>query len=442
LTRWRFAAATDTGLVRQTNQDAVYVDDTLAIIADGMGGHAAGEVAAAMAIETVLQGYRENPSVEGLVESIQYANLAVVADAKKNPDHFGMGTTVIAVGLTYDVEGRVSPTLVHVGDSRAYQLRDGALRQLSDDHSVAEEWVRMGRLTPEEAAVHPRRHQLTRGVGVEDTIAIDVSSIIAVAGDRLMLCSDGLSNELDADTLARLASAPNGLELAVEQLVAAAKAAGGHDNISVILLEFDEVNVAASPIRRTMSTAPPPVERTIAKAKARRRMPTWRAWAFVVLILVVVAGGVAILRWYAYSTYYLGNHDGAVAVYEGQPQGVLWFKPKVVRTTKFLVKDLQPGDRQALAATISEASVGEAMDEARYLNRLWRMSLTPTTTTTKPSATTTAPPVAYTPTTTTTKPVRKKVTPTTTTTTSTTTTTTTLPSTTTTLVTTTTATTG
>ncbi len=96
-----------------------------------------------------------------------------------------MGTTIIAVGLTYDLGGTASPTLVHVGDSRAYQLRDGALRQLSEDHSVAEEWVRMGRLTPKRRAVHPRRHQLTRGIGVEDTISIDVTSIHAIGGDRI-----------------------------------------------------------------------------------------------------------------------------------------------------------------------------------------------------------------------------------------------------------------
>ena len=232
MTRWRYAAATDIGLVRQGNQDAVYADDTLAVIADGMGGHAAGEVAAAMTIDMVRDGFHRSQSVEGLVEAIQGANDAVLRDARSTPAHFGMGTTVIAVGLTYDFQGVVSPTLVHVGDSRAYQLRDGALRQLSEDHSVAEEWVRMGRLTPEEAAVHPRRHQLTRGVGVEDTIAIDVASINAVAGDRILLCSDGLSNELDADTLARLASAPNGLELATEQLVSAAKVAGGRDQLT------------------------------------------------------------------------------------------------------------------------------------------------------------------------------------------------------------------
>jgi PPM family protein phosphatase len=393
LTRWRYAAATDTGLVRQTNQDALFADDSLAIIADGMGGHAAGEVAAAIAINLIRDHFREHPTVEGFIESIQEANVAVVTDAKENPEHFGMGTTIIAVGLTYDLSDVVSPTLVHVGDSRAYQLRDGALRQLSEDHSVAEEWVRMGRLTPEEAAVHPRRHQLTRGVGVEDTISIDVTSIHAIAGDRILLCSDGLSNELDADTLARLASAPTGLEFAVESLVSAAKNAGGHDNISVILLEFDEVNVTAAPIHRTMSSAPPPIETSRPKSsKRKRRIVTWRVWAATFLFLAVVAGGVAIVHWYAYSTYYLGNDEGTIAIYQGQPSGVLWYRPIVVRNTDYLVAQLRPLDVQALDSSISEPTILAALHYAKYLHDTWELTQSEssgTTTTTKPSTTTT-----------------------------------------------------
>jgi protein phosphatase len=389
LTRWRYAAATDIGLVRQGNQDAVYADDSLAVIADGMGGHAAGEVAAAMTIEMVRDGFHRSQSVEGLVEAIQGANDAVLRDAKSTPAHFGMGTTVIAVGLTYDFQGVVSPTLVHVGDSRAYQLRDGALRQLSEDHSVAEEWVRMGRLTPEEAEVHPRRHQLTRGVGVEDTIAIDVASINAVAGDRILLCSDGLSNELDADTLARLASAPNGLELATEQLVSAAKVAGGRDNISVILLEFDEVNVAAAPLRRTMTSAPPVAPATKTKARRqRRRLVSWRASLAVLLFLGVVAGAVAIVRWYAYSTFYLANDAGQVAVYQGQPQGVLWFHPLLRVTTQYPAAHLRPVDERALAATISEPTLKAALTYAGFLNGEWQAGSTTTTTTTAVTTTT------------------------------------------------------
>lgn len=405
MTRWRYAAATDTGLVRQSNQDALYVDDRLAIIADGMGGHAAGEVAAALSIDLVRAGFREKKSVEGLVEAIQKANRAVLSDAKEHPEHFGMGTTIIAVGLTDDHDGVVSPTLVHVGDSRAYQLRDGALRQLSEDHSVAEEWVRMGRLTSEEAAVHPRRHQLTRGVGVEDSIAIDVTSISANVGDRILLCSDGLSNELDADTLARLASAPNGLELAVESMVSAAKVAGGRDNISVILLEFEEVNVAATPIRRTMSTAPPPVTSNAATAMRRRprRRVTWRVWAALLVFVGLAAGVVAVIHWYAYSSYYLGDDAGHVAIYQGQPHGVLWYHPRKVLDTSYTMKQLRPSDAQAVLATISEPSLSQARKYAGFLHSSWALSQSTATTTTtlKSTATTTTVTVKKTTTTTT-----------------------------------------
>jgi protein phosphatase len=359
-----------------------------------MGGHAAGEVAAAMSIELVREGFREKQSVEGLVEAIQGANLAVIADARDNPDHFGMGTTIIAIGLTEDLEGVYSPTLVHVGDSRAYQLRDGALRLLSEDHSVAEEWVRMGRLTPEEAAVHPRRHQLTRGVGVEDTISIDVTSLNAEVGDRILLCSDGLSNELDADTLARLASAPIGLELAVENLVSAAKVAGGRDNISVILLEFDEVNVTTAPVRRTMSTAPPPVVSSASSRRKsrRRRRIGWRAYGFTFGVLVVIVGFFAIIHWYAYSTYYLADDGGYIAIYQGQPNGILWFHPVIASETSYISTHLRPSDERALEATISEPSLAAAQNYAQYLHSEWELGRTPrtaaTTTSVAPTTTT------------------------------------------------------
>ncbi len=370
MTHWRHAEATDTGLVRQSNQDAVYVDDSLAIVADGMGGHAAGEVASEMTIEMLHSGFVEDQTVEGLYNAINAANITVLNDARENPNHFGMGTTVIALGLTVDDEGVTSPTLCHVGDSRAYQLRDGALRQLTDDHSVAEEWVRMGRLTPEEAAVHPRRHQLTRGVGVEETIAVDVMSLHAEAGDRLLLCSDGLSNELDNDTLARLSSEPFTLEEAVVQLVDAAKEAGGRDNITAVLLEFDEVTTTSTPIKRTISSVTPPDARSVAptKSKGRRRSRlTWRTPAALLLFAGVVAGAYFIVHWYAYSTYYLGNDGGYVAVYQGQPGGVLWFKPMDVHNTKYKISTLRPTDQSQLAQTISEPTLSSAQNYATYL---------------------------------------------------------------------------
>jgi len=392
LTHWRHAEATDTGLVRQSNQDAVYVDDLLAIVADGMGGHAAGEVASEMTIEMLRAGFVENQTVEGLYNAINAANITVLNDARDNPNHFGMGTTVIALGLTVDDEGVTSPTLCHVGDSRAYQLRDGALRQLTDDHSVAEEWVRMGRLTPEEAAVHPRRHQLTRGVGVEETIAVDVMSLHAAAGDRILLCSDGLSNELDSDTLARLSSAPFSLEEGVVQLVEAAKEAGGRDNITAVLIEFDEVSVASIPIQRTISTTTPPVARATTapttRPRSRHRL-TWRTPAALLIFIGVFVGAYFIVHWYAYSTYYLGDDAGTVAVYQGQPGGVLWFKPVKVFDTSYLVSTLPAIDRVQLSQTIPEGTLGSAQSVADAMCAKSVNCIAATTPTTTTSTTTT-----------------------------------------------------
>ena len=389
MTRWRCAAATDIGLVRQTNQDAVYVDGALAVVADGMGGHAAGEVAAQIALETVREGYYADESVEGLVTAVERANAAIVRDAKENPERFGMGTTLLAVAITYDFTGASSPTLVHVGDSRAYQLRDGALRQLTRDHSVAEEWVRLGRLTPEEAAVHPRRHQLTRGVGVEEEVAVDVLSIDALAGDRLLLCSDGLSNELVPDELARLAGDPVDLESAAEGLVSAARAAGGHDNISVVLLEFDEVAPAVAPIHRTVTSAPPPAE-TLGRARipSRPRRFTPRVLLGVVAFLAVAAGVVGLTHWYAYSSYYLADYRGAVVIYQGQPSGMLWYRPILLEATPYSMSELRPLDQRAVRARIPEPTVDAARSYAKNLFHEWQLGVTTTTT---PSTSTTTP---------------------------------------------------
>jgi len=391
LTRWRFAAATDTGVVRATNQDALHVDNQLAIIADGMGGHAAGEVASEMAVSLVKEDFARSGAVEGLHEAIEKANLAIIKDASDNPERFGMGTTVIAVGITYDAEGVGSPTLFNVGDSRAYQLRDGALRQLSEDHSVAEEWVRMGRLTPEEALTHPRRHQLTRALGVEEKLDIDVLSLNIHVGDRILLCSDGLTNELTNEEIGRIASSPNPLEDAVVELVDGAKRAGGNDNISVILLEFDEVSLASNPINKTVSSTPPP-EAKVAQSPPtiiRRRQFSWRVYGGAGVFALLILGFVLIMHWYAYSTFYLANDNGVVGVYQGQPNGVLWFQPEKVLDTTYQVSQLRPADQQALNATIAEPTLNAALNYAAYLHTAWTLSSNSAVTTSTVVTTTT-----------------------------------------------------
>jgi PPM family protein phosphatase len=395
VTRWRYAAATDTGLVRDLNEDDFFVDGSLAVIADGMGGHAAGEVAARLTTRTVADVFHSDSTVDGLNRAIEEANRAVLTDAREHPERFGMGTTVICVGLTHDESGVVFPTLFNVGDSRAYQLRDGAMRQLSEDHSVAEEWVRMGRLTPEEALTHPRRHQLTRALGVEDEVDVDVETLVARPGDRILLCSDGLSNELSADELCELASAESPLEEIVVALVAAARDAGGRDNITAVLLEFDEVEVAPAPIRRTVSTRPPPRTPSPARVATHHvsRRFTWRVVAAVTLLGAVGVAFVLVMHWFAYSSYYLADDAGVVAVYQGQPGGVMWYPPVKVLDTRYAVSGLIPVDQADLAATIAEPSLDDALTYAQSMAThhgiLARPRLVATTTTAPARATTT-----------------------------------------------------
>ena len=387
MTRWRYASATDTGVVRQVNQDALYVDDNLAVVADGMGGHAAGEVASAMTIDIVSKSFKDEPTLEGLERSIERANSDVLADAKANPSRYGMGTTVSAVGLVTEGENRVA-TLFHVGDSRAYQIRGGAIRQLSQDHSVVEEWVRMGKLSPAEAATHPKRHQLTRAIGVEDRLNVDVMSLSVQVGDRVLLCSDGLTNELTDEQIAKIASGEPDLDKAVSILVAQANSNGGRDNISVVLVEFDEVTLSENPVRKTQSSiATPPSERTVAKASSRksrrrsRRGFGWRTYAFIAAGAAVVVGFFAILHWYAYSSYYVGDDNGTVAVFQGTPGGVVIYQPVKVLDTTFMMNELRPADALLVQHGIIQPTLEAALNEANYLHSAFLLS-NPTTTTT------------------------------------------------------------
>ena len=207
-------------------------------------------------------------------------------------------------------------------------------------------------------------------------------------GDRILLCSDGLSNELSIDSLAKLASAPKSLADAANELVTAAKHSGGRDNISVVLLEFDEVNTATSPIKKTVSTKAPPVASSPSPGRARstrrRRIVTWRVGLGVLILAGVIAGAVAIMHWYAYSSFYLADDAGTVAVYQGQPNGVLWYKPNLVLDLPYSSRQLRNADIRALRGTISEPTLSAAINFAKYMHSEWVTSrpLPPVTTTT------------------------------------------------------------
>jgi protein phosphatase len=231
------ATRTDVGRVRPGNEDAFLVTDDvrLVAVADGMGGHQAGEVASATAITALLARVEEGDSI---ADAISRANDAVVTKAAEDVSLRGMGTT-----LTAGVVDGSSLLIGHVGDSRAYLLRDGALRQLTTDHSVIAELVAAGELTEAEALVDPRRAMITRALGIDASVVVDVLEVELVPGDRLLLCSDGLTTMVRDDGIAEILATETDRERAADALVEAANLAGGADNITVVVADVAEAPV-------------------------------------------------------------------------------------------------------------------------------------------------------------------------------------------------------
>jgi serine/threonine protein phosphatase PrpC len=360
------------------NEDTISVDGTLALVADGMGGHAAGEVASELAVKVIRSSFWMDSTKDGLRNAVMQANEAIMSDAERNIERRGMGTTIVALALTRVNEGLL-PIVINIGDSRAYQIRDGALNQITADHSVAEEWVRQGRLTAEEAAVHPRRHQLTRTLGIEREVSPDLFSLTVSPGDRILLCSDGLSNELTDLEIAEICSAPHTLDEAVSTLVVEANRHGGRDNISAVLVEFVDVS-AAAPVVVVVPAVQPSRAELRSPARDPRRAPrrfTWRTALFCMAIALASGAAYGVLKWYGYSSYYLASYQAAphsqpqIAVYQGQPGGLLWFHPRLRLITSYWVVHLNPFDRQALAGGIVESTFESALSHADYLHQRW-----------------------------------------------------------------------
>jgi protein phosphatase len=226
--------------LRTTNQDLALATSDLAAVADGMGGHVGGEVAARIAVEHLLEAYRRDRTTEGLLAAVRDANAAIYDRSKSDRNLRGMGTTLTAVAVVgEDPDGRVRLALVNVGDSRGYLLdrADKSIFKLTEDHSVVEEMVKSGELTAAEAAVHPHKHILTRALGIELEIEADCWELDLDPGSRLLLCSDGLTNELGEEEIAQVLLAKTELESAASELVRMALQRGGIDNVTVVVLE-------------------------------------------------------------------------------------------------------------------------------------------------------------------------------------------------------------
>ena len=249
----RWAEATDVGRTRSVNEDAVFAGPPLFVVADGMGGHSAGDVAAGLVVERLgLLVDVRLPAMKAVVEALRDVNAAILQRGQSSVDQTGMGTT--AVGLVFVDNGeRVSLMLFNIGDSRAYLSRDGRIEQLSIDHSFVQELVDAGELTASDARTHPERNVVTRALGVADAVQADYWLRAPAPGERYLLCSDGLTGEVEDAAIGAVLARSESPEDAAIGLVEAALAAGGRDNVSVVVLDVVRLEDADG---ATSDTAP------------------------------------------------------------------------------------------------------------------------------------------------------------------------------------------
>lgn len=314
-----FGSRTDIGCLRDHNEDSLVVTPPLFAVADGMGGHAAGEVASEIAVRVLSELAPEHPDGEALGRAIEEANRAVIQAAREGRGRQGMGTTMTAAML----EGE-RLVIAQVGDSRAYLLHQGKLQQLTRDHSLMADMIEAGQLTPEEARTHPQRSVITRALGSDAHLHPDIYEINVETGDRLLICSDGLSGMIFDDQIENTLRRVQDPQRCASQLVNEAIAAGGHDNVTVIVADV----TGYAEVRR--------------KKLARK---TKLSIALVlVLFAVIVAGAAWGTQTYLNTAAYLANDNGKVAVYRGVPGSVLGLSfSHLERTTDVTVADLQPG---------------------------------------------------------------------------------------------------
>jgi PPM family protein phosphatase len=376
MTSLRSVALTDTGRRRRHNEDAYVCDPPLFAIADGMGGAQAGEIASHLAATSVQHGQplqqagRDGGSEAAVEQLIQDANRSVYERARSDESTSGMGTTMTVALVDGDLV-----RIGHVGDSRAYLVRDHSLEQLTEDHSLVGELVRSGRLSPEEAEDHPHRSVITRVLGTDPEVDVDSFSVAAKPGDLFMLCSDGLTSMVDDGRILELMEEHSGdVKTTAQALVDAANANGGEDNITVILFQIalldDTIEIPGAavapepavaddedtlgeldqvPVVTALTTEAEPASAPASAATKRSRGLTWKVIVPVVVLLLAAIAGAGV---YGLSrANFVGVDDrGYVAVYQGVP----WNLPfgihlyREVYTSRLLAAELAQADRRKL----------------------------------------------------------------------------------------------
>lgn len=404
------AAGSHVGKVRSNNQDSGYAGEHLFVVADGMGGHAGGDVASALAIQSIAHVDRafDNAAdaVEALRSALLEANQELAETVFEHPELAGMGTTVSGFVRIGD-----SLALAHIGDSRVYRWREGVLTQVTKDHTFVQRLVDSGRITAEEAAVHPRRSVLMRVLGdVDITPEIDVEVLDTRPGDRWVLCSDGLSGYVTEQRVGELLDKHADAAAAVEALIDESLAHGAPDNVTVVIVGVDEspsssagapvmVGSAAKPLTYTASTSrrgvrlpslllhplsattvpadehfEPESEEFLreliaedARRKVRRRV-TWSV-GIVLVASLVVAALVAGYQW-TQSRYFVGVSNGQVAIFQGVQQSIGPIPlSSVYFESDINVDDLSQFSRERVESTINASDLPDALSIIDRLQR-------------------------------------------------------------------------
>jgi PPM family protein phosphatase len=352
----RAASVTDTGRRRRHNEDAYVCEPPLFAVADGMGGAQAGELASSLAAAALRDETSELAGGEQRVDDlIQEANRRVYQRQSQDASASGMGTTM-TVALVED--GRVA--IGHVGDSRAYLIRDRKLEQLTEDHSLVAELVRSGKLSPEEAEGHPQRSVITRALGTDPDVDVDTFSVETKPGDLFLLCSDGLTSMVDDETILReVERNRNDLAKAAKALVRAANKGGGEDNITVVFFEIagddGEHTVTLPPVEdddeKTLDEhdGVPPVAVGVEHRDEDGHAGRRALFALLVLVLIVAVCGFAV--WGLWRSHFVGaESDGHVVVYQGLPWNIVGsvklYRP--VYVSPLLAEQLSQAERQKL----------------------------------------------------------------------------------------------
>jgi serine/threonine protein phosphatase PrpC len=390
-------AVSNVGKIRANNQDSGYVGRYLFVVADGMGGHAGGDVASAIAIHRISEIDKQYTSAHDAVFALQSALIAanslLAETVFEHNELTGMGTTVSGI---LRVGHQIA--LAHIGDSRIYRFRGSKLEQISSDHTFVQRLVDSGRITPEEAAVHPRRSVLMRVLGdVDAAPEIDTQVLDTAPGDRWMICSDGLSSYVSDDKIEHVLASVSDTHEAADRLIKESLDAGAPDNVTVVLVDIDEttdsshvppltVGSAASPLsfdsdsaRRSLrlptlllhplkATQPDPshfepesedyLDELILedRRRAKRRRITWLV-AIGIAVLAIIAGVIVAYQW-TQAHYYVGNDQGTVAIYRGVQQGIGPIQlSSVYKKTDIALDQLPVFNRQQVDATISASSL-------------------------------------------------------------------------------------